>query len=148
MISSKRISGFAPIGWQMVSPTPIASQTYSRAIDGNASTVLEVQKAKMPFSITVDMKRGRDLGGFSYLPRQDKVSDGIVESYSFETSVDGKIWKTAIAQGRFDNIRNNPMLQEVHFTPVSARYFRFTALKEINGRDEVSVADLGVLPAR
>jgi alpha-L-fucosidase len=92
------------------------------------------------------MKRIEELGGFSYLPRQDKRTDGIVESYRFETSVDGKIWKTAVAEGRFDNIRNNPMLQEVRFAPVRARYFRFTALKELDGRAKVSVAELGALP--
>ena len=126
----------------------MARQIYARAIDGVASTVLEVRKARMPFAVTVDMKRRHDLGGFSYLPRQDRIPDGIVENYRFETSVDGKIWKIAVADGRFDNIRNNPVLQEVHFAPVRARYFRFTALKETNGRDEVSMAELGVLPAR
>ena len=149
MISSKRIAGFAPIGWQVTSPTaPMARQISARAIDGVASTVLEVRKARMPFAVTVDMKRRHDLGGFSYLPRQDRIPNGIVENYRFETSVDGKIWKIAVAHGRFDNIRNNPVLQEVHFAPVRARYFRFTALKETNGRDEVSMAELGVLPAR
>jgi alpha-L-fucosidase len=147
MIASKRIAGFAPIGWQVVSPrSHAAAPAYVAAIDGDPSTLLDVQTATMPFSVTVDMKRIEKLGGFSYLPRQDKRPDGIVESYRFETSVDGKIWKTAVAEGRFDNIRNNPMLQEVRFAPVRARYFRFTALKELDGRTKVSMAELGVLP--
>jgi len=147
MIASKRISGFAPIGWQVVWPRSRAAvPSYASAIDGDPSTLLDVQTAAMPLSLTVDMKRVEDLGGFFYLPRQDKRSDGIVESYRFETSFDGKVWKAAVAEGRFDNIRNNPMRQEVRFAPRSARYFRFTALKEINGQEKVSVAELGPLP--
>ena len=87
-----------------------------------------------------------ELGGFSYLPRQDKSLEGIVEGYRFETSPDGKTWTTAIDQGRFDNIRNNPILQEVRFAAVSARYFRFTALKVVDDQDMVSIAELGALP--
>ena len=146
MIASKRMSGFAPIGWRIVSPQSSAVVPYANAIDGDPSTLLDVQTATMPLSLTVDMQRVEDLGGFSYLPRQDKRPDGIVETYRFETSLDGRIWKTAVAEGRFDNIRNNPMLQEVRFAPVRARFFRFTALKEINGREKVSMAELGALP--
>jgi len=147
MIASKRIPGLAPLGWRVIAPQPRGSDlAYAKAIDGDGSTVLDVRKTALPFTLTVDMKRRRELGGFFYLPRQDKAPDGIVERYRFETSLDAKVWKTAVAEGRFDNIRNNPMLQEVRFGPRSARYFRFTALKEIDGREKVSIAELGALP--
>ena len=145
MIASKRISGFAPIGWRVMAP-PTQTPAYAKAIDGDAATLLNAANTALPFSVTVDMQHTQDLGGFSYLPRQDKLPDGIVESYRFETSLDGKTWTTAVAEGRFDNIRNNPVLQEVRFAPVSARYFRFTALKEINDQAKVSIAELGALP--
>ena len=147
MIASKRISGYAPFGWSITGPnTSPANPVYARAVDGNASTLLEVAGTTLPFSVVVDMKRSHELGGFSYLPRQDKLQDGVVESYRFETSLDGKTWTTAIAEGRFDNIRNNPILQEVRFSTVSARYFRFTALKTVDGQDKLSIAELGALP--
>ena len=147
MIASKRIPGFAPIGWRVLAPRAGgAAPAYARAIDGDSSTLLDLPKASLPFTLTVDMKRSQELGGFFYLPRQDKRPDGIVESYRFETSTDGKTWQPAIAEGRFDNIRNNPMRQDVHFAPRRARYFRFTALKEIDGREKVSVAEVGALP--
>jgi len=146
MIASKRISGFAPIGWRVLAPSRGVGVAYAKAIDGDASTLLDVGKTALPFTLTVDMKRSQELGGFFYLPRQDKKPDGIVESYRFETSLDGKTWQPAIAEGRFDNIRNNPMRQEVRFAPRPARYFRFTALKEIGGQEKVSVAELGALP--
>ena len=49
--------------------------------------------------------------------------------------------------GRFGNIRNNPALQEVQFDPTNARYFRFTALQEINTNGWMSAAEISVLPA-
>jgi len=146
MIMAKRITGFAPIGWRVIAPQA-QGPAYANAIDGDGSTLLDIRKAALPFTLTVDMKRRQELGGFFYLPRQDRRPDGIVEHYRFETSLDGKSWTSAVAEGRFDNIRNNPMLQEVRFAPRSARYLRFTALKEIDGLDEVSVAELGALPA-
>ena len=47
----------------------------------------------------------------------------------------------------FANIRNNPSLQQVTFAPVNARYFRFTALQEINSNGWTSAAEISVLPA-
>jgi hypothetical protein len=87
------------------------------------------------------------IAGFTYLPRQDGNPNGTVEKYRFETSMDGVNWTTVIASGMFANIRNNPSLQEVHFDPVNARFFRFTALREVNGNGWTSAAEISVLPA-
>ena len=68
-------------------------------------------------------------------------------AYRFETSLDGKTWTTNVEQGRFDNIRNNPVRQQAPFAPVSARLFRFTALEDVNGNRAASAAEISVLPA-
>jgi alpha-L-fucosidase len=78
------------------------------------------------------MGSSRRIGGFTYLPREDGNPNGVVEYYRFETSTDGLTWSTNVDLGRLGNIRNNPVLQEVTFAPVNARFFRFTALQEIN----------------
>lgn len=93
------------------------------------------------------MGKSHRFRGFCYLPRQDGNPNGTVENYRFETSLDGTNWTTNIVYGTFTNIRNNPSLQEVSFAPVNARYFRFTALKEINGNGWTSAAEISVLPA-
>ncbi len=72
----------------------------------------------------------------------------MVERYRFETSVDGKSWTPNIESGRFGNIRNNPVLQEVQFAPVNARFFRFTALGESGSEVSASAAEISVLPAK
>jgi hypothetical protein len=70
------------------------------------------------------------------------------KAYRFETSADGANWTTNIVSGTFANIRNNPSLQEVSFAPVNARFFRFTALQEINRNGWTSAAEISVLPVR
>ena len=86
------------------------------------------------------------IGGFTYLPRQDGLLNGVVEKYRFETSADGVTWTTNIADGSFANIQNNPSLQEVSFAAVQARYFRFTSLRVIWGSGLTSAAEISVLP--
>ena len=91
---------------------------------------------------------GRELpvAGFSYLPPQARNASGVIDTYRFETSTDGKTWTIDVDQGRFGNIRNNRVLQEVAFKQIPARYFRFTALQSANGNNAVSVAEISVLP--
>ena len=100
----------------------------------------------LPHHIAVDMGSIHRIAGFTYLPRQDKSHDGVVDTYRFETSVDGQNWTANVDSGRFWNIENNPVLQEVPFTPVHARFFRFTALKEIGANGLTSAAEITVLP--
>ncbi len=58
-------------------------------------------------------------------------------------SHDGATW-TKVAEGEFSNIVNNPIQQVVELKkPVTARYFKFTALHSANGVP-LSVAELGV----
>ena len=78
---------------------------------------------------------------------QDGNPNGTVESYRFETSTDGVNWMTNIVSGTFDNIRNNPSLQVVDFAPVNARFFRLTALQEVNRNGWTSASEISVLPA-
>ena len=145
MVATKWFSGFAPTGWKVVG---VESQTDSapNAIDGNTETLWQTGDASSPHALTVDMGRELRIDGFSYLPRQDKDMTGVVEDFTFETSIDGITWTTNIAHGRFDNIKNNPVLQEVRFAAATARYFRFTALKDVNGGGSASAAEISVLP--
>jgi alpha-L-fucosidase len=66
---------------------------------------------------------------------------------ALKQALDGRNWTTNVASGRFGNIRNNPALQEVTFAPVTARFFRFTALQEINTNGWTSAAEISVLPS-
>jgi alpha-L-fucosidase len=138
MLAAKRFAGFTPAGWTLV-----GSNQGNAAIDSNSATVWRASGATLPQSLTVDMGRALQIGGFSYLPSSDAM--GAVDTYQFETSLDGHVWTIAVANGRFGNIANDPALQEIAFAPVTARYFRFTALKLAKG-SVAGVAEISVLP--
>ncbi len=152
---SRIFAGLMPIGWKVVSvdseETAGADNSAARAIDGDSSTFWHTRwnaDQKQPHSITVDMGATHRIGGFTYLPRQDGLLNGVVERYRFETSPDGASWTTNIVNGLFANIQNNPGLQEVSFPPVSARYFRFTSLQALWRSGWTSAAEISVLPER
>ena len=152
--SSRIFAGLMPIGWKVVSvdsqETAGADNSAARAIDGDSSTFWHTRwnaDQKQPHTITVDMAATHRIAGFTYLPRQDGLLNGVVEKYRFETSADGMTWTTNIANGSFANIQNSPLLQEVSFAPVSARYFRFTSLQAIWNSGWTSTAEISVVPA-
>ena len=154
IVASKSFAGLPPTGWKVVGvdsqETAGEDNSAANAIDGDASTFWHTrwnEDLALPHFITVDMGRSQRIAGFTYLPRQDGNPNGTVENYRFETSADGTNWTTNIVSGTFANIQNNPSLQEVSFAPVNARFFRFTALKEVNGNGWTSAAEISVLSA-
>ena len=154
IVASRPFASLPPTGWKVVAvdsqETAGENNASTNAIDGNASTFWHTawnSDLALPHYLTVDMGRSHRVAGFTYLPRQDGNPNGTVENYRFETSTDGANWTTNVASGTFANIRNNPSLQEVTFAPVNARYFRFTALQEINRNGWTSAAEISVLPA-
>jgi alpha-L-fucosidase len=154
IVASKTFAGLPPTGWKVVAvdSEEMAGENNgaANAIDGKSSTFWHTrwnEDLKLPHSITVDMGASHRVAGFTYLPRQDGNANGTVEKYRFETSADGTAWTTNIVSGTFANIQNNPSLQQVTFAPVDARFFRFTALREIYGNGWTSAAEISVLPA-
>ena len=151
---SRIFAGLMPIGWKVVSvdseETAGPDNSAAHAIDGDSTTIWHTRwnaDQKQPHTIIVDMGTTHRIGGFTYLPRQDGLLNGVVEKYRFETSAGGVTWTTNIADGLFANIQNNPSLQEVSFAPVQARYFRFTSLQAIWSSGWTSAAEISVLPA-
>ncbi len=152
--TTRVFAGMMPFGWKVVEvdsqETSSADNSAARAIDGNSATIWHTRwnaDLRQPHYITVDMGKTNRIAGFTYLPRQDGLLNGVVERYRFETSVDGVTWTTNVANGSFANIQNNPSLQEVRFAPVEARYFRFTSLRAVWNSGWTSAAEISILPA-
>jgi alpha-L-fucosidase len=152
MEALKSFAGMVPTGWRIVEvdseETRQGNDGAANVIDDNPSTNWHTRwnnDLALPHFITIDMGTSRRIAGFTYLPRRDGMANGTVDRYRFETSVDGVTWTTQIAAGRFANMRNNPGLREVTFAPVDARFFRFTALREINRNGWTSAAEISVL---
>jgi len=151
---ARNFAGLMPNGWKVVrvefNDTEIKDYSADQAIDGDSSTFWRSSgyaDQSQPHSITVDMGAKHHIAGFTYLPRQDGQSEGVVDRYRFETSTDGAAWTTNVVTGSFANIQNNPSLQEVSFDAVDARYFRFTSLHAVRNSGSTSAAEISVIPA-
>jgi alpha-L-fucosidase len=142
---AKEFPGPVPTAWQVVSASSAdGAHPAAQAIDDRADTRWQTALGVLPHHLTIDMGAPRWIRGFTYLPRSGGGA-GTVKRFRFETSVDGSVWEEA-ASGEFANIRNNPVLQKNAFTAtVRARYFRFTALEEIDGGSLASAAEISVL---
>jgi len=131
--------GLSKVGWKITADN---GSDASLALDNAPKTFWETA-APGPQSLTVDMLKPNKLTGFLYLPRQDGRPDGIVTKYALSVSNDGQAWGDPVAQGEFGNLAANPVQQRVRFkVPVTARFFRFTAM-EATGTG-VTVAEIGV----
>ena len=152
-LSSASVFGIASSGWSATADTAQASNPASYAIDGNSSTYWHTAwdatsglSTPQPHWLRIDMGAARWIGGFTYLPRQDGVTKGIIKNYRCETSTDDTTWTTAVSD-TFANIKNNPVEQSVAFPQdVKARYLRFVTLEEVDGRTFASAAELSILP--
>ncbi|GJI93991.1 hypothetical protein RugamoR57_07090 [Duganella caerulea] len=151
VVGRRDFIGLSPRGWKVVAvDNEDAGHPATYAIDGDPATYWDTRwgaDAKLPHTITVDMGQSHRIAGLVYLPRQDGQLGGTVENYRFDTSEDGVHWTAAIERGAFANIRNNPDSQQARFAPVSARYFRFTALDEVWRGGATNAAELSVIPA-
>lgn len=143
--SSKTFPGLAPTGWTADADSQQASAAAALAIDGSPDTSWTSLAAAQPHWLRVDMGAARWMGGFTYLPPVGGGA-GTAVSYRFETSDDGSTWTTR-SEGSFANMTNNPVLQEIHFTEVKARWFRFTGLSDTTGGSTIRAAEISVIAA-
>lgn len=145
--------GFSQSAWKVIDCSSEQDGTYAakNAIDENTSTYWHTSwKAPVPphpHHLTVDMGTDQMVGGFTYLPRQDRqVPDSMVEHGSIAFSRDGKTWSSP-EEFRFGNLVNDPSQRAVLFgKKQSARYFRFTSLEGAAGKSYAGAAEIGILP--
>jgi alpha-L-fucosidase len=127
----------APLKWQVMHSDPKAA----RVLDGNPDTYWANDNADNQLSI--DLGETLDLRGFCYLPMQERWVSGLITQYAFYTSLDHAEWILATA-GEFGNIVNSPILQQIPFAPVTARYIRLQAVATADSK-AASFARISVL---
>ena len=114
------------------------------AIDDNPLTDWKTNRQVLS-TYKIDLGKTTAIKGFTYTPSQDRYVSGVITHYSFYGSTDGNNW-TKLAQGEFSNIISNPMQQKVLFskaTPV--KFIKLLADKIMNDKDEVLIAEIGVI---
>lgn len=136
--------GYAKADWKVIDANN--NNRAENAIDENSHSLystLKQESASFPQQISVDLGGVKEIKAFGYLPRQDKQFDGIVDSYVFYVSNDGKEWQK-VASGEFSNIKASLIEQPVILKePIKARFFKFEATHVISGNG-ITVAELSV----
>ncbi len=96
-------------------------------------------------SVTVDLGTVKTIKGFYYLP-VNQVSAPNIARYNCYVSLDGKEWNRVLSNTLFNNIRNNPVRQDVTFTqPIEVRYLKVEPLEPTNESDIYTLVDIGCL---
>ena len=84
----------------------------------------DFEKTETTESILADLGNNKTVRSLHYKPS----TTGIITHYEILTGETPDNMHTA-AKGEFANIRNNPIMQDVYFTPVTARYVMLRAIK-------------------
>jgi len=141
--------------WKIVANTcesPKIPGKARNAIDGRTDTLWHshpepfttTRPLPPPQSLVVDCTAEIEMKGFTYTPRQDQYTDGLVDLCEFHVSSDGRNWRL-VARSEFKDIAQRKVPQKVTFVqPVKARYFRFTACRSVPPNDRIAVAEIDV----
>ncbi|WP_209331780.1 alpha-L-fucosidase [Lunatimonas salinarum] len=96
--------------------------------------------------LMLDLGSDYSLGGFTYMPVQNRYMSGVIKTFVFEVSRDGVTWQQ-VTQGEFGNIANSPILQRITFSPTEARFIRLIATETLDG-NAASFAEVGVITVK
>ena len=142
------VFGYSKRDWKISVNDGHTDKSIDAIIDENPATISHIGEGNTinvndkPV-ITIDMGKTNLISAFTYLPRQDKSLDGVIDSYAYFISGDGIEWRE-VSEGEFSNISSNPIEQVIKVKePVNARYIRFGAKHVIKGNG-CSIAELGV----
>lgn len=120
------------------------------AIDGDPHTMWHTpwgdDVPAHPHFITIDLGEQLALKGFTYTPRADHNKSGTIFKYAFYVSPDGRSWEKVKTSGEFSNIKNNPVMQDVHFgKSYRARYIKLESRAGVYNEAWVSVGEVGII---
>ena len=120
----------------------------AHAVDGDPGTFWHTAWSQStpppPHYLVIDYGQPLKLAGLSYTARIDG-DNGHVKDYEVYVSDDGQNWQTPVIQGR---IPRDAEAATIRFPqPQTARYVKFVALCEQNGRPYISIAELEAIEA-
>jgi len=129
----------APAKWSIITPK---SEHSNRIIDGNAGSYTIIKNNE---ALSINLGENLTLKGFTYIPLKNEKANNIYK-YNFYVSEDGKAWIKIMAGASFNNIKNNPVNQEVLFDKaVAATFIKLEPLQTTNNSKDYSVAEIGVI---
>lgn len=125
--------------WKLISPTA----DLSKITDNDNTTYLEIDK-NIP--LVVDLGEVFKVKGFSYVPL-NKVQSSNILRYNIYVSENGKDWKQVKNNAIFNNIANNPVVQDITLfadNPESVRYLKLEPIEIADSGNKYFVAGIRV----
>jgi hypothetical protein len=118
------------------------------AIDGNPGTMWhtawEPQLSAPPHWLAIDLGKPVSLAGLTCLPRSDQ-DNGRIGAYEIYVSDDPDGWDSPVASGQW---KNDAKPKTIRFPqPITGRYLKLVALREIKDRSWSSLAEIDVIVA-
>lgn len=128
----------APAQWIVVSP-----QTESAALAIDAT--MRPAEITNGTPLVIDLGKELALKGFTFTP-VNNTSINNVYTYNLYVSNNGTDWTKVKSNASFNNIKNNPIKQNVLFDkPVNAKFIKLEPLVTTGSGDNYYVAELGVI---
>lgn len=118
----------------------VAEAESAKAADKDPATTCFVEGDR----VVIDLGETRTLQAFHYMPDQSEYNKGLVSSYELSVGTDAGAVNQVVAQGEFSNIKHNPILQSVYFTPVKARYIALKAVKMVKEGEPMGFAEIAI----
>lgn len=130
----------SPEKWNITFPQ--GGEAFRRIIDANTKTGSFVPQL---IEIVIDLNDMHLLKGFTYVPSNNSKEPAIMR-YNFSVSKDGKQWTQVKKNAVFNNIKNNPIQQDVLFdAPAEARYIMIEPLETTLGGQEFIIVEIGII---
>ena len=95
-------------------------------------------------TLLIDLGTEQTVSSFHYLPDQSEYNKGLIAAYEISVGMEANAVNQVVSSGEFSNIKNNPILQSVYFTPVTARYVLLKAVRMVENESPMGFAELGV----
>ena len=112
----------------------------AKATDHKEQTTLFVEGDR----IVLDLGTERTISSFHFLPDQGEPNRGLVSNYEISVGTDKEHLTQVVSTGELSNIKNNPILQNIYFTPTIARYVSFRATRMIKPGEPMGFAEIAV----
>ena len=110
------------------------------ATDRDESTTMFVEGDR----IIIDLGVERTVSSFHFVPDQGEPNKGLISNYELAVGLSEDGINNVVKSGEFSNIKNNPVLQSVHFTPVQARFISLKATRMIAEGEPMGFAEIAI----
>ena len=118
---------------------PLAKEDYVSKTADLKSIPYTVQDTSSANELVLDFSKSCNLSSLHYKP----AGTGIISNYAIYAGNDLNQLRL-VTSGEFSNIKNNPIMQDVYFTPTDARYLVLKAVRMIDDSKKINYEKLVV----